>query len=385
MKNNGPYNFLGGLMGLVENLDNRISKGSNGQSKGDIDMAKRLKDKVIVNGKTFWIDGYSNQDLYEHYVSLLEREGLVKRIGSEELGPFLADYAKIFFETYKTKQQKNTIVNRERILRNHILPKLGDIRVTAITTIMIQKWFNEMADEYSRETILKIKNTLSPVMDSAVEDGIIEKNPLKSKRLEIHGKDIVHHKAIPKAKMDEIRSVLPELEPKLRHMGGLLCYTGMRFEEILGLRGEDISGGWITICRAVVHPDRNQPVLKSTKTVSSDRLIPCPDKLSELLQDARKIGFILSSDKDQEGETPMSYSEARRVYKKLQKRFDIREYTPHDFRDTCATEWRENGVSLDVIARLLGHAKTETTERRYVKYRTDIFNETRKLMERSAV
>ena len=44
----------------------------------------------------------------------------------------------------------------------------------------------------------------------------------------------------------------------------------------------------------------------------------------------------------------------------------------HDFRDTCATEWREAGIQLDVIARLLGHAKTETTEKKYVKYRDNL-------------
>ena len=78
------------------------------------------------------------------------------------------------------------------------------------------------------------------------------------------------------------------------------------------------------------------------------------------------------SDKDPTGETPLSYSEARRIFEKIRTRFDIKEYSAHDFRDTCATEWREKGIPLDVIARLLGHAKTETTERKYVKYRTDL-------------
>ena len=42
--------------------------------------------------------------------------------------------------------------------------------------------------------------------------------------------------------------------------------------------------------------------------------------------------------------------------------------------------FKAHGSPLDVIARMLGHAKTETTERRYVKYRTDILENVRDKM-----
>lgn len=361
------------LMRLLNHLDDL--------GAGEQEMAKRQRDKVSVNQKDFWISGYSNQELYESYVNVLEKEGLVQRIDPDEEIPKLGEYMRNYYETYKTKQQGNTMVNRKRIIRNHIEPKFGEWRLDRITTNAIQKWFNELAEKYSKETILKIKNTLSPVLDSAVEDEIINRNPLKSKRIENNGREVVHHKAIPKVKMDEIKMELPNLDPKMRWMGGLLCYTGMRYEEVLGSRFEDISkDGWLTICRAVVHPDRNQPVLKCTKTESSDRIIPCPAAFLDLLKDGPEKGFVLATDKDKTRETPMSYTEARRVFRKIQKKFAIDGYTPHDFRDTCATEWRENGIPLDVIARMLGHAKTETTERRYVKYRTDILENVRDKM-----
>lgn len=345
------------------------------------EMSKRLRDKVTVNGKEFWLSGHTNQELHEAYVTILEKEGLIQRIDPDDELPLLKDYIQDFYATYKTKQQGNTIENRRRIIKNHIVPKFGDWRIDRITTTSIQKWFNELASTYSKETILKIKNTLSPVMDSAVEDEMINRNPLKSKRLENNGRDVEHHKALPKEKMEEIKQRLPELDPKLRYMGGLLSYTGMRFEEVLGARFEDISkDGWISICRAVVHPKRNQPIIKCTKTKTSDRLIPEPECLAELFVGAPKKGFILATDKDPTRETPMSYTEARRVYNKLQKEFDIKDYTPHDFRDTCATIWRESGMPLDVIARMLGHAKTETTEKRYVKYRQDLLSDYREMM-----
>lgn len=370
---------LSKAMDLVEDLDNRIFKRDCG-IREENSMPKRMRDKVVVNGNTFWIDGYSNQELHEAYVDLLEREGLLKRIDPDEVVPLLRDYISIYYSTYKTKQQQNTIVNRERVIKNHIIPRFGECRVDQITTKALQRWFNELSEQYSRETIIKIKNTLNPVLDSAVEDDYISKNPLKSKRLEIHGRDTVSHKAIPKEKMDEIKATLPVLEPRLMLLGGLLAYTGMRFEEVLGCRYEDFSGGMIHIRRAVVHPKRNQPEVKAPKTKTSIRTIPCPQGLFELLKGCPKKGFLLYSFKDETRETPLSYMESRRAYEKLQKLFDIPDYTPHDFRDTCATEWRERGMPLDVISRLLGHSKTETTEKRYVKYREDLIDAAKNLM-----
>ena len=80
-------------------------------------------------------------------------------------------------------------------------------------------------------------------------------------------------------------------------------------------------------------------------------------------------------------ETPLNYTEAAKSFKRIQKQCGVEGYTAHDFRDTCATEWRESGISFDLIARLLGHQKTEVTEQRYVKYRPELFNEIKEKMD----
>ena len=91
---------------------------------------------------------------------------------------------------------------------------------------------------------------------------------------------------------------------------------------------------------------------------------------------------MVVSPKDKTQNTPMSYTEARNTYNRVRDRFGLDGYSAHDFRDTCATEWRENGIPLDMVARLLGHSKTQTTEQRYVKYRDDAFETVRPKMGR---
>ena len=166
------------------------------------------------------------------------------------------------------------------------------------------------------------------------------------------------------------------------YMFALLCYTGMRFEEVLGFRWEDYDGEWLTIERAVIHPNRNMPEIKPPKTATSRRKIPCPAELKTILgeKDQNRHGFMVWATRDDTHETPMSYTEARNTFRRVRSRFQLDGFSAHDFRDTCATEWRENGMQLDLVARLLGHAKTETTERRYVKYREETLNNVRNLM-----
>jgi len=253
-----------------------------------------------------------------------------------------------------------------------------------VTGKRLQEWFNGLDQKgYSHETLMKIRNIFSPVLDSAVEDGYISKNPFNSKRLIIGGKATEHHKAIPAEKMLAIKSQITSVpDIRVRHMLALLCFTGMRLEEILGLRWEDIDfdDGWISIQRAVVHPTRNRPEVKDTKTKTSTRRIPLPISLKQYLKPSYAKGFILHSHSDPKRETPLSYTEARRTYRKIQEMFDLKSYTAHDFRDTCATEWREAGVPTDVIAHLLGHSKSDITENRYVKYRDELYQGVRDIM-----
>lgn len=348
---------------------------------GDI-MPKRYKEQVEVNGEKRWLTGKSIHDLLEAYLTLCIDSGAVIPILSPGLAkvspqtvPF-GEYLEGFIDAYKSKQESLTKQNKKQITDKHILPKWGEVLISDIKPVDLQKWFNKLEEDgYSHETLMKIKNTMSPALDAAVEDGLIQRNPLKSKLLTIGGKETQQHKAIPSEKMKEIRTSIAAIEnANLKNMAGLLSYTGMRMEEVLGLRWEDIDfkTGWIMVQRAVVHPTRNQPEVKDPKTKSSKRRIPLPRDLSDILKPRFLTGYILFSPKDQTRETPLSFTESRRLFQKIRDLYDLTGYSAHDFRDTCATEWREKGIPLDVISSLLGHAKVDVTQTRYVKYRDEI-------------
>ena len=351
------------------------------ENQGEIDMAKRLKQQVTINGEEHWVTGLNLGDLLENYRKLLTKEVFeANQNGASSI--LFGDYMTKFVKTYKSAQATTTMVNRDRIMKNHILPKFGNTPIDQITTGDIQQWFNELAGTYSKETIKKIKALMGPVFDGAVEDGHIPRNPLHSSRLKIGGRETVHHKALPPDKIKAVRDRIPSMDLRERRMAALLCCTGMRIEEVLGLRWEDIDTerGCIHIRRAVVHPGRNMPEIKSTKS-KTERTIPLPHHLLDELSPKEETGFLLNSYTDLSRETPLSYTEAAKSFKRIQKQCGVEGYTAHDFRDTCATEWRESGISIDLIARLLGHKKTDVTEQRYVKYRPELFSQIKDKMD----
>ena len=340
-------------------------------------MAKQLKERIQVgideNGNPIykWATGYSKQDLFLSIAALLNTQP------AKEPSPLFGEFLIRYVQTYKSKQSDLTKINRDQFIKKHILPRLGDFPLDEITTPLLQEWFDELCNAgYARETILKIKHIISPAFDCAVEDELIGKNPVQSKRLLINTDKGDHHKAIPPELMQHVRKHMDILPRRERCIVALLCYTGLRFEEILGLQWSDIDieAKEIKIQRAVIHPTRNQPLVKLPKTKASTRTIPLADKLIEHLSPFESEGFILG------GEKPLTYQQKKRSLDKIRERMGLEAYSAHDFRHTCATEWKEHGMTLQEVSKILGHTNTSVTERCYVEFRKHGMNKARMVM-----
>lgn len=353
-----------------QNLENQTAPSTD-MLEGESDMSKRIRQRATIGGQEVWITGNTQQEIFDNLLKKAQEMGRLTpeaggQAGYTPYSPRFGTYIKEFNATYKARQASVTMETRRRNVEKHILPRFGEMCVGDIKTGDIQKWYDELCGNgYSRETILKLKNIMSPVFDSAVEDGYITHNPMKSKRLTINTDKGEHHKAIPEEKISEIKQNISSVDGNERLMIALLCYTGMRLEEILGLRWEDIDfhAELILIQRAVIHPTRNMPEVKTPKTKSSTRYVPMAKKLEDILKPMKSEGYILG------GENPLSYTQQRKMYGRLKEHFQLDGYTAHDFRDTCATEWKESGIPLETISKLLGHSNSAVTEKCYVKHR----------------
>ena len=94
-----------------------------------------------------------------------------------------ADYAWEWFESYKEpKLRPGTEMNYRLIIRKHLVPFFGDMRLDEINTVDVQRFYNQHAHQ-SRSTVNKLALIVHGIFDSAIEDGLCIIDPTRSKRL----------------------------------------------------------------------------------------------------------------------------------------------------------------------------------------------------------
>lgn len=147
-----------------------------------------------------------------------------------------------------------------------------------------------------------------------------------------------------------------------RFLWALLCETGMRVGEALGLRHEDIDAAACQV-NVVPRPNANGARVKSGRP----RVIPVRPAVVRLYADYLNAEYgDLDSDyvfvnlfAQQRGEA-WSYPAVYDLVLRLRRNTGI-DFDPHWMRHTAATRWLRDGVPVEIVAQLLGHASVATT------------------------
>lgn len=232
----------------------------------------------------------------------------------------------------------------------------------------VQRLFNDM--ECAKATKDKVKIVLNQIFDSAVEDDYISKNPLKSKKIKITG---TASKTTKPYSVDQMRFLTQHIsdikKPLDRMFFALLSMHPLRLEEVLGLQWKDIDfeDKAIHINRAVTHPKRNKPEIKSTKTEASVRFVPLTASAAQYLIPANDDDFVLG------GANPLTYTQVRGICKRIQKDIGFNEnITPIRFRTTVLTDYYDQTKDIKLVQQLAGHTTSSMTLKYYVKGREDV-------------
>lgn len=151
-----------------------------------------------------------------------------------------------------------------------------------------------------------------------------------------------------------------------RLLVAVLYETGMRIGEALGLRHEDIAAAEQQIA-IVARDNENRARTKSPR----GRVIPVGAGVIRLYADYLHREYLeLDSDyvfvnlfAAPVGHA-MTYRSAYDLVQRLRRRTGI-DFDPHWLRHTAATRMLRDGVPIEVVARLLGHASPVTTHQIY--------------------
>lgn len=149
-------------------------------------------------------------------------------------------------------------------------------------------------------------------------------------------------------------------------------FCGLRRGELRGLSWDnvDFKNSEISIIKNVVQEGKTGEVIVTTpKTRTSTRTLPVPKRVIEdlyelYLHEKKQYGFsekwFIFGDKE-----PLSANILRHKKNEFTKKSGVKQIRIHDFRHSCASVLINNGASIMVVARYLGHAKIDETLNTY--------------------
>lgn len=291
----------------------------------------------------------------------------------------------------------STIYGYEKIIRNHIDPYLGQLRLDQVTATRIARHYKELQDHgrkdskapgsaLSSNTVNKVHVTLGAIFDAAVADGYLASNPTRQKRTvnAPTGKQIRAEKLEMQTwTAEQLQMFLnwdrDSLKDELYPLWHLIAHTGMRRSEALALKWSDIdqTNSRISIRRAADVTKRN--VEKTTKT-GRTRVVDIDRATFDVLKSWKSVRGSLSLDLARgdsyvfgnvsgEMRSPNEIG-ARWSYRIAKAREVLGEenlprLTIHGLRHTHATLLMSIGEHPKIVQERLGHSDISTTMNTY--------------------
>lgn len=225
-------------------------------------------DRHSVYGKT-------QAEVRKHLAKAIRESAEESCLDDEDLtvGQWLAIWQRDFIGNVKP----GTAASYEMQVRVHILPTLGEIKLTSLRTPVVQRLYNQkLAQGLSPKSIKNIHGCLHRALDIAVRIGYLSKNPTSACIL-------------PPVRQAEIHPLdTPDLKKLLNSIHGdehealitTAIFTGMRSGELIGLTWDcvDFDNGIIRVTKQLVQPRKKGAsfVFGTPKNGKGRTLTPAP-------------------------------------------------------------------------------------------------------------
>lgn len=244
-------------------------------------------------------------------------------------------------------------------LDNWILPRWQSYKVCEVKTVAVEEWLGSLS--LAAGTKAKLRNIMSALFNHAIRFEWLDKNPITLVR------QSAKREYIPDIlDVEELRSLITELDYPYKAMVFLAAATGLRASELLGLKWQDVNfeSLEINLKHGVVHQ-----IIGELKTEASRKPIPLDPELAKaMLEWRRHSAFNQTSDwvfasPERKGRQPYwPENLLRRHIRPAAQRCSISKTIGwHTFRHSYATQLKANGEDVKVVQESLRHANSRIT------------------------
>ncbi len=267
-----------------------------------------------------------------------------------------------------------TIARDESVLRNHILPALGNAKLGSVTPRDVQNLVNAWSTSNAPNTVRRQFDVLRAIFSAAVELELIGRSPCRAVRLPSRQE--------PKRPMPtavHLARLAQAIGPEWEAMIWLASVLGLRWGECAGLRlGRiDFERSRVRIVEQVTRGMHGFMVPGPPKSKAGSRTLSAPAPLLDALRRHIEVRHLTSGDGEallfsEEDGGYLDYSNWRsRVWVPACKTSGLQGLVFHDLRRLNATALVLEGVDLKTAQTRLGHSDPRLTIAVYAQASTE--------------
>ncbi len=284
----------------------------------------------------------------------------------QTVSQFLAAY----LDSIRDKVRPRTLERFEGLVRLHIAPALGSIRLDKLSPQHIQRLLDaKIAEGLSAQSVVHVRNLLRLAFNRAVRWNMIPRNPAL-----LVDVPSIRRAPVRYLSLDEAQRLLDAAKgERLEALYVVALCLGLRRGEALGLKWDDLDldAGRLTVRRAVQRlPDGVKMV--ETKTAKGNRTVPLPQFAVQALREHRRrqaeerlfagrrwrdLGLVFCNRSGSLLDPMTLYRDFRRMLTKA----GLPPMRFHDLRHSAAAFMLSQGVALKVIQEILGHSSLAVT------------------------
>lgn len=314
----------------------------------------------------------------------------------EDSDTTVSQWLKIWGKDFLGNVKQGTADNYEMLMRVHVIPTLGEIKLTDLKTPVIQRLYNQkLVEGLSPKTIKNIHGCLHKALDIAVKIDYLHKNPSSACILPRVNKPDIHPLDTPE--LTKLMEVIhgEEYEALIT----VAIFTGMRSGELLGLTWDsvDFENGLVRVTKQLVQPRKKGEVFRfgTLKNEKPRTLSPAPFVMQVLKEHKRQqqihrleIGpawndggfpnLVFTHEDGSHLSQPTVWKELQKVLKKA----GLESHRFHDLRHTYVVNAFRAGDDVKTVQQNAGHYSAAFTLDRYAHVTETMRKESAERMQR---